>query len=81
MTEQRPTRALFFDRFFGPNTVPAMTAVAVAKAVGGNVHEGRSRYRAKMIPVSRYSVTRGLISDSLARPGRIVPNPGRSIVH
>ncbi len=81
VTERRPTRALFFDRFFGPNTVPAMTAVAAAKAVGGNVHEGRSRYRAKMIPVSRYSLTGGLIRDPLARPGRILPNPVRRIVH
>jgi hypothetical protein len=81
VTEQRPTRALFFDRFFGPNTVPAMTAVGVAKAVGGDVQRGRSRYRAKMIPVSRYSVTQGLIRDSLARPGRLLPNPIRRIVH
>lgn len=81
VTERRPTRALFFDRFFGPNTVPAMTAVAVAKAVGGNVHEGRSRYRAKMIPVSRYSITQGVVLDQQARPGRIFPNPIRRIVH
>ena len=83
--EKRPTRALFFDRFFGPNAVPAMTAVAVAKAVGGSVHEGRSRYRAKMVPVSRYSLVRGVIRDPLARPGRFPPGSGlgpfRSIVH
>jgi hypothetical protein len=81
VTENRSTRALFFDRFFGPNAVPRMTAVAVAKAVGGNVHEGKSRYRAKMIPVSRYSLTQGLIQDSQARPGRILPNPLRRITH
>ncbi len=81
VTERRPTRALFFDRLFGPNTVPAMTAVAVAKAVGGDVHRGRSRYRAKMIPVSRYSVTQGVIFDQQARPGRILPNPIRRVVH
>ena len=81
VSERRPTRALFFDRFFGPNAVPAMTAVAVAKAVGGDVHRGRSRYRAKMVPVSRYSFTRGLIRDPDARPGRVLPNPLRQIVH
>jgi hypothetical protein len=79
--ETRPTRALFFDSFFGPDAIPAMTAVAVAKAVGGDVHRGRSRYRAKMVPVSRYSLTGGVIQDKLAREGRILPNPIRMIVH
>ena len=79
--EIRPTRALFFDRFFGPNAVPAMTAVAVAKAVGGDVHRGRSRYRAKMVPVSRYGFSAGFIRDPAARPGRVLPNPLRQIVH
>jgi hypothetical protein len=77
--EKRPTRALFFD--FGPNTVPAMTAVAVAKAVGGDVHRGRSRYRAKMVPVSRYGLTAGIIRDPQARAGRFLPNPIRMINH
>ena len=81
VSERRPTRAFFFDRFFGPNAVPAMTAVAVAKAVGGNVHQGRSRYRAKMVPISRYSLTGGFIRDPQARPGRLLPNPLRRIVH
>ncbi len=81
VTERQPTRALFFDRFFGPGAVPPMTAVAVAKAVGGDVHKGLSRYRAKMVPVSRYSLTGGLIRDPRARPGRFLPNPLRSIVH
>lgn len=79
--EKTPTRALFFDSFFGPNALPAMTAVAVAKAVGGNVQEGKSRYRAKMVPVSRYSLTSGLIRDSQARPNRILPNPLRRITY
>ncbi|MEP7116820.1 MAG: Tad domain-containing protein [Acidobacteriota bacterium] len=79
--EQRPTRALFFDRFLGPNAVPAMTAVAVAKAVGGNVHEGLSRYRAKMVPVSRYSLSGGFFRDPAARPGRLLPGSLRQIVH
>ncbi len=85
VTERRPTRAFFFDRFFGPNAVPAMTAVAVAKAVGGDVQKGLSRYRAKMVPVSSYSITGGLIRDPLARPGRFPHGselgPFRSIVH
>ncbi len=79
--ETRPTRALFFDRYFGPNAIPAMTAVAVAKPVGGDVHRGRSKYRAKMVPVSRYSLTGGFIRDPSAREGRILPNPIRMIVH
>jgi hypothetical protein len=79
--ESRPTKALFFDRFLGPNAVPAMTAVAVAKAVGGDVHRGRSRYRAKMVPVSRYSLTGGFIQDSLARTDRLIPGSLRQIVH
>jgi hypothetical protein len=79
--ERQPTKALFFDRFFGPNAMPAMTAVAVAKAVGGDIQRGRSRYRAKMVPVSRYSLSGGVINDSQARPGRIVPNPFRYVVH
>jgi hypothetical protein len=79
--EQKPTKALFFDSFFGPNAVPAMTAIAVAKAVGGDVQKGQSKYRAKMVPVSRYSLTNGFIQDSLARAGRILPNPLRQVVH
>jgi len=83
VTERQPTRALFFDRFFGPGAVPPMTAVAVAKAVGGDVHKGLSHYRAKMVPVSRYGLTRGIIRDPQARQGRFPPGSGlfRSIVH
>ncbi|MEO7157136.1 MAG: Tad domain-containing protein, partial [Vicinamibacterales bacterium] len=79
--EKLPTRALFFDKFFGPNAIPAMTAVAVAKAVGGDVHKGKSTYRAKMVPVTDYSLSFGIIRDPLAREGRIFPNPIRKIVH
>ena len=79
--ETKPTKALFFDSFFGPDAIPAMSAVAVAKAVGGDMHKGQSRYRAKMVPVSRYSLTGGFINDALARAGRILPNPTRQIVH
>jgi hypothetical protein len=81
VTERRPTRALIFDRIFGPNAIPAMTAVAVAKAVGGDVQQGKSRYRAKMIPVSRYSLTQGMLSDPQARTGRVLPGQLRRIVH
>ena len=81
VSERRPTRAYFFDRFFGPNAVPPMTAVAVAKAVGGDVHRGQSRYRAKMVPVSRYSLTGGVINDPDARPGRILRGSFRQIAH
>jgi hypothetical protein len=80
--ERRPTRAYFFDRIFGPNTFPAMTAVAVAKAVGGNVHQGISRYRAKMVPVRQYSLPPGgFLRDRQARPGRILPGDLRQVVH
>lgn len=79
--EKQATKALFFDRFFGPDAMPRLTAVAVAKAVGGDIHKGVSRYRVKMVPVSRYSLSAGVISDNQARPGRVVPNPFRYIVH
>lgn len=79
--ESRPTKALFFDSFLGPNAVPAMTAVAVAKAVGGDVHKGQSRYRAKMVPVSRYSLSGGFLQDPLARADRLLPGKTRQIVH
>jgi hypothetical protein len=79
--ENKATRALFFDKYLGPNAIPAMTAVAVAKPVGGDVHRGLSRYRAKLIPVSRYSLTAGFIRDAQARTDRILPGTLRKIVH
>jgi hypothetical protein len=79
--ENKPTRALFFDKFLGPNAVPAMTAVAVAKPIGGDVHKGESKYRAKMVPVSRYSLTGGFIRDAQARTDRLLPGTIRQIVH
>jgi hypothetical protein len=45
------TRARVFDSFFGGNTIPKMTAVAVAKPVGGNVKEMKAQYVTKLIPV------------------------------
>lgn len=47
------TRARAFDSFFGPFALPAMTAVAHAKPVGGEIKDGREYYVAKMIAVSR----------------------------
>lgn len=79
--ERRSTKALFFDSFFGPNAMPAMTAVAVAKPVGGDVHRGLSRYRAKMVPVSRYSFTAGFINDPRARRDRVLPGTMRQITY
>lgn len=68
------TRALMFDRFFGPNAIPEMKAVAVARPVGGHIEQGRSEYRVKMEPVRTINPT-GLIYD--ARYDRFV----RPVVH
>ena len=47
------THALMFDQFFGgPRIIPVMKAIAVAKALGGSIEEGRNEYVAKMMPVS-----------------------------
>jgi hypothetical protein len=69
----KPTRARMFDQFFGPNAVPAMTAVAVAKPLGGDILKGESKYRAKMVPVARVApggvaVVRDSYYDRPARP-------------
>jgi hypothetical protein len=53
-----------FDGFFGPNAIPEMTAVAVAKPVGGSIEKGQSRYVAKMVQVSNVMQMRGVIRDS-----------------
>lgn len=65
------TRARFFDDVFGPNLIPEMTAVAVAKPVGGDLEKGESRYVAKIIPV------RDLLSGVTDRWN----NRWRSMVH
>ncbi|MCL4848236.1 MAG: hypothetical protein KJ066_16970 [Acidobacteria bacterium] len=57
------TRALMFDRFFGPNAIPEMKAAAVARPVGGHIERGRSEYRVKVEPVRTVNRT-GLIYDS-----------------
>lgn len=56
-------RALMFDRFFGPFTIPSMKAVAVARPVGGHIEQGKSEYRVKMEPYRTINPT-GLIYDS-----------------
>jgi hypothetical protein len=60
-----PTRALIFDSFFGPNAIPEMKAVGVAKPVGGDIKEGLPKYVAKMVPVSKVNYMGGRIMDSL----------------
>jgi hypothetical protein len=49
----QPTKALMFDSILGPNAIPQMRAVGVAKPVGGSVVEGESTYVAKMVPAAR----------------------------
>ena len=68
------TKALMFDNFFGPNAIPEMKAVAAAQPVGGDIEEGLSRYRTRLVPVSRLSLTYPLpfeIDDPLFGPRRV----------
>lgn len=51
VVKSRPTRARFFDSFFGPNLIPEMTAAAAAKPVGGEIKRARVDYVAKLVPV------------------------------
>ncbi len=46
--------SMMFDDIFGP--IPEMSAIAVAKPVGGSIEEGTDTYVAKMVPVARASV-------------------------
>jgi hypothetical protein len=46
----KETPALMFNSFFGP--LPAITTVAVAKPVGGEIRRGDAEYLAKLVPVS-----------------------------
>jgi putative Flp pilus-assembly TadE/G-like protein len=57
------TKAFVFDSFFGPNAIPEMTAVGVAKPVGGSIKKGQDRYVAKMVPVKNVMQTGGFIRD------------------
>lgn len=84
------TRALMFDNMFGGNSIPAMTAVGVAKPVGGEIEGGSEDYVAKMVPVaSVMASSRGLptevpawftpVADALGRVGGIYDsNYGRN---
>lgn len=47
------TQSMMFDWFFGPNAVPEMKAIAVARPVGGDIEKGQPRYVAQMVPTSR----------------------------
>lgn len=51
VVKARPIRARFFDSFFGPDLIPAMTAVAAAKPVGGEIKRAEAEYVAKLVPV------------------------------
>jgi hypothetical protein len=63
-----PTRALMFDSILGPNAIPEMRAVGVAKPVGGHVGRGESTYVVKMVPAARAMAlsygSYGAINDS-----------------
>ena len=62
-------RARVFDTIFGPDAIPAMTAAAAAKPVGGDIKEAKAEYVAKFIPV------RGLVGsiwDAVKRINRQV---------
>lgn len=57
------TKALIFDSIFGPNMIPEMRAVAVAKPVGGSIEKGDQDYVVKMLPVSKVMLLGGFIQD------------------
>ncbi len=59
---------MMFNGFFGG--VPKMKAVAVARAVGGDIEKGDARYVAEMMPVKSVQSLGGFIHDSLA-PGML----------
>jgi hypothetical protein len=60
----RETPALMFNSFFGP--LPSMTAVAVAKPIGGTIRNGNrdGQYVTKLVPVSQIMLGGGFIIDS-----------------
>jgi hypothetical protein len=62
-------RARVFDAVFGPEAIPAMTAAAAAKPVGGSIKEAKVEYVTKLIPVRDF---RGGIYDRLKRLTRKV---------
>jgi hypothetical protein len=44
-------QARLFDRFFGPDAIPEMSAAAVAKPIGGEIKRARAFYVTKMVPL------------------------------
>jgi hypothetical protein len=62
-------RARVFDAIFGPDAIPAMTAAAAAKPVGGDIKEAKAEYVAKFIPVRSLV---GSIWDAVKRINRQV---------
>lgn len=58
------TRALIFDGFFGPNAIPEMKAVGVARPIGGSIKQGEPKYIAEMVPTRRVMYLGGMITDS-----------------
>jgi len=52
MVTAPPIRAPFFGRLLGETVIPAMTAVAVTRPVGGRIESADARYVAKMVPVA-----------------------------
>jgi hypothetical protein len=58
-------RAPFFGRLLGDAVIPDMTAVAVARPVGGRIETGDARYVAKMVPVANVMATNHLASAVL----------------
>ena len=62
-------RARVFDAIFGPDAIPAMTAAAAAKPVGGDIKEAKADYVAKFIPVRSLV---GSIWDAVKRMNRQV---------
>jgi hypothetical protein len=64
IAEAPATRSLIYDSIFGPNSVPAMKAAAVARPVGGDIKKGEPQYVAQMVPVKRVMTTGGYITDS-----------------
>lgn len=70
------TPALMFDSIIGPNAIPEMKAVAVAKPVGdgsdrGDISRGDIGYRVKMVPASDVMLGGAIIDPYYKGPGGI----------
>lgn len=62
-------RARVFDSMFGTRAIPAMTAAAAAKPVGGSIKDAKVEYVTKLIPVSGF---KGSVWDAVRRISRKV---------